>query len=68
VAVQKCVDGWADHNRFMAHVRFVQCRLRGKILKAEKEALYLRARDVNAKAYLAYKRDGEIVYEELMDV
>ncbi len=68
VAVQACKNGYADHHWNQPHVRYVQCRLRGTMLKAEKEALYLRAQNVNAHAYLAYKRDGEIVYEELRDV
>lgn len=48
-------------------VQLIQARLRGKMLKAEKEALYLRAQNVHAQAYLAYKGDGEIVYEELRE-
>lgn len=68
LAVQKCANGYADHLSRMPHVRFIQCRLRGRMLKAEKEALKLRAQNVNAEAYLAYKRDGEIVYEEIRDV
>ncbi len=48
-------------------VQMIQARLRGKMLKAEKEVLYLRAQNVHATAYLAYKRDGEIVYEELRE-
>lgn len=68
VAIQACRNGYADHHWNQPHVQYIQCKVnRGQMLKAEKEALYLRARNVNSHAYLAYKRDGQIVYEELRD-
>ena len=68
IAIQACRNGYADHHWNQPHVRFIQCKLNAiSMTKAAKEALYLRAESVNAHGYLVYKRDGQIVYEELRE-
>ncbi len=68
VAVQSCQNGYADHHWNQPHVRYVQCKVnKGQMTKAEMEALYLRARNVNATALLAYRDGKQIVYKELRD-
>ena len=68
IAVQACQNGYSDHHWRQPHVQLIQARLRGNMTKAEKEALKLRAENINAVAVLASKENGHVRYEVIRDV